>query len=177
MHLPGYVNNVATPFFVTGDPMIYASDVLIVLTLVAIVFVLTYFKKWGWLWREWITTVDHKKIGIMYLIAALLMLFRGGVDAMLMRTQLALPNMRFLEAEHYDQIFTTHGTIMILFMAMPFIFAMFNIAVPLQIGARDVAFPYLNAISFWLFFFGALLLNLSFVIGGSPDGGGRAIRH
>lgn len=161
-------------FFVTGDPMIYASDVLIFLTSVGIIFVLTYFKKWGWLWREWLTTVDHKKIGIMYMIAALLMLFRGGVDAMLMRTQLALPNVKFLEAEHYDQIFTTHGTIMILFMAMPFIFAMFNIAVPLQIGARDVAYPYVNAISFWLFFFAALLLNLSFVIGGSPDSGWTA---
>ncbi len=171
MALPGYVGNAPTSFFVTGDPMIYASDVLIVLTVIGIVFVLTYYKKWGWLWREWLTTVDHKKIGIMYLIAALLMLFRGGTDAVLMRTQLALPNMHFLEAEHYDQIFTTHGTIMILFMAMPLVFAMMNIAVPLQIGARDVAFPYLNAISFWLFFFGALLLNLSFVIGGSPDGG------
>lgn len=164
-------DNFPTPFFVTGDPMIYASDVLIVLSLLGIVIVLTYFKKWGWLWREWITTVDHKKIGIMYMIAALLMMFRGGMDAELMRTQLALPNQHFLAAEHYDQIFTTHGTIMILFMAMPFIFAMMNIAVPLQIGARDVAFPYLNAISFWMFFFGAMLLNLSFVIGGSPDAG------
>ena len=160
-----------TPFFVTGDPMILASDVLIALTLVGIVAALTYFKKWKWLWREWLTTVDHKKIGIMYLIAALLMMFRGGVDAELMRTQLALPNGRLLQPEHYDQIFTTHGTVMILFMAMPFIFAMMNIAVPLQIGARDVAFPYLNAISFWMFFFGAMLLNLSFVIGGSPDAG------
>jgi cytochrome aa3-600 menaquinol oxidase subunit 1 len=151
--------------------MIYMSDVAIVLTLFAIVFVLTYFKKWKWLWREWITTVDHKRIGIMYLIAALLMMFRGGVDALLMRTQLALPNLSFLDAQHYDEIFTTHGTIMILFMAMPFIFAIFNIVIPLQIGARDVAFPYLNAVSFWLFFFGALLLNISFVIGGSPDGG------
>jgi cytochrome aa3-600 menaquinol oxidase subunit 1 len=161
----------ATPFFVTGDPLIYASDVLIVLTLLGIVFTLTYFKRWGWLWREWLTTVDHKKIGIMYMISALLMFFRGGVDAELMRTQLIAPNMHFLGAEHYNQIFTTHGTIMILFMAMPFIFAMFNIAVPLQIGARDVAFPYLNAVSFWLFFFGALLFNISFVIGGSPDAG------
>ncbi len=158
-------------FFVTGDPMIYASDVLIVLVLVGIIFTLTYFKKWGWLWREWLTTVDHKKIAIMYLICAILMLFRGGVDAELMRTQLAVPNNHLLSAEHYDQIFTTHGTIMILFMAMPILFAMFNAAVPLQIGARDVAFPYLNAVSFWLFFFGALLFNISFVIGGSPDAG------
>ncbi len=152
-------------------PLIWMSDVLILLTSIGIVAVLTYFKKWKWLWDEWLTTVDHKKIGIMYMLAALLMLFRGGVDAELMRTQLALPNNHFLDAEHYDQIFTTHGTIMILFMAMPFIFALFNIAVPLQIGARDVAFPYLNAISFWLFFFGALLFNISFVFGGSPDAG------
>jgi cytochrome aa3-600 menaquinol oxidase subunit I len=161
----------AQHFFVTGDPLIYGADVSIVLVSLAIVFVLTYFKKWRWLWDEWLTTVDHKKIGIMYFIAALLMLFRGGVDALLMRSQLALPNMHFLQSEHYNQIFTTHGTIMILFMAMPLIFAMFNIVIPLQIGARDVAYPYLNAVSFWLFFFGAMLLNLSFVIGGSPDAG------
>lgn len=156
--------------FIT-EPMVLGSDVLIILTSVGLVFALTYFKKWGWLWREYITTVDHKKIGIMYLIAALLMLFRGGVDAELMRTQLALPGLSFLDAEHYNEIFTTHGTIMILFMAMPFIFALFNIVVPLQIGARDVAFPYLNAISFWMFFLAAMLLNISFVVGGSPDAG------
>jgi cytochrome aa3-600 menaquinol oxidase subunit 1 len=158
-------------FFVTGDPMIYGADVSIVLASIAIVFSLTYFKKWGWLWREWLTTVDHKKIGIMYLLAALLMLFRGGVDAILMRIQLAVPNSHFLASEHYNEIFTTHGTIMILFMAMPFMFALFNIVVPLQIGARDVAFPMLNAVSFWLFFIGAMLFNISFVIGGSPDAG------
>lgn len=163
------VTNFLRHFFVLGDPMIYGADAAIVLATAAILFVLTYFKKWRWLWDEWLTTVDHKKIGIMYLIAALLMLFRGGVDAILMRTQLAIPNNKLLQADHYNQIFTTHGTLMILFMAMPFIFAMFNIVVPLQIGARDVAFPYLNAISFWMFFFAAMLLNLSFVIGGSPD--------
>ena len=152
-------------------PLIMGSDALIVLTSLGIVFVLTYFKKWKWLWKEWLTTTDHKKIGIMYIIAALLMLFRGGVDALLMRTQLALPNQHFLTAQHYDEIFTTHGTIMILFMAMPFIIGLMNVAVPLQIGARDVAFPYLNAISFWLFFFAAMLFNLSFVIGGSPNAG------
>ncbi len=157
----------ASTFFVTGDPLIYGADVAIGLTSVAIVFILTYFKKWNWLWREWITTVDHKKIGIMYLIASLLMLFRGGVDAIMMRLQLALPNVQFLHADHYNAVFTTHGTIMILFMAMPMMFALFNIVVPLQLGARDVAYPFLNAMSFWLFMFGAMLLNLSFVIGGS----------
>lgn len=151
--------------------MIWTSDVLILLASVSIIGALLYFRAWKWLWRGWLTTVDHKRIGIMYLIAALLMLFRGGTDAELMRTQLIAPNGKLLTAAHYDQIFTTHGTIMILFMAMPFIFAMFNLVVPLQIGARDVAFPYLNAISFWLFFFGAMIFNLSFVFGGSPDAG------
>lgn len=165
------IKEFASTFFVTGDPLIYGADVSIVLTSIAIVFVLTYFKKWKWLWTEWITTVDHKKIGIMYLIASLLMLFRGGVDALLMRTQLALPNMKFLQADHYNAVFTTHGTIMILFMAMPLMFALFNLVVPLQLGARDVAYPFLNSMSFWLFMMGAMLFNLSFVIGGSPDAG------
>lgn len=165
------IKEFASEFFVTGDPLIYGADVAIALTLVSIVFVLTYFKKWKWLWREWLTTVDHKRIGIMYIIASLLMLFRGGVDALLMRTQLVMPDNTFLTPEHYNQIFTTHGVIMILFMAMPLMFGLFNIAVPLQIGARDVAFPFLNALSFWLFFWGAMLFNVSFVIGGSPDAG------
>ncbi|QTD41914.1 cytochrome aa3 quinol oxidase subunit I [Sporosarcina sp. Te-1] len=161
-------------FFVTGEPMIYAAMVSIVLVSVAIVAGLTYFKKWGYLWRNWLTTVDHKKIGVMYIIAALLMLFRGGVDALLMRAQTAVPDNGLLDGQHYNEIFTTHGLIMILFMAMPFIIGLMNVVIPLQIGARDVAFPRLNAVSFWLFFFGAMLLNLSFVIGGSPDAGWSA---
>ncbi|MGG4032345.1 cbb3-type cytochrome c oxidase subunit I [Paenibacillus cisolokensis] len=165
------VTSFASEFFVTGDPLIYGADVAIVLTLVTIVAGLTYFRKWRWLWREWLTTVDHKKIGIMYILSAFLMLFRGGVDALLMRAQLAVPEFDFLTPDHYNQIFTTHGVIMILFMAMPFMFGLFNVVVPLQIGARDVAYPFLNALSFWLFFSGAMLFNLSFVIGGSPDAG------
>ncbi|KZE73338.1 cytochrome ubiquinol oxidase subunit I [Paenibacillus elgii] len=165
------VKSFASEFFVTGDPMIYGADVAIVITIIGVVFGLTYLKRWGWLWREWLTTVDHKKIGIMYMFAAFLMLFRGGVDALLMRAQLALPELSFLAPDHYNQIFTTHGVIMILFMAMPFMFGLFNVMVPLQIGARDVAYPFLNALSFWLFFAGAMLFNLSFVIGGSPDSG------
>ncbi|MFB9330499.1 cbb3-type cytochrome c oxidase subunit I [Paenibacillus aurantiacus] len=165
------IKEFAGDFFVTGDPLIYGADVSIALALIAIITVLTYFKKWGWLWREWLTTVDHKRIGIMYIIASILMLFRGGVDALLMRTQIALPDVHFLEPEHYNQIFTTHGVIMILFMAMPLMFGLFNIVVPLQIGARDVAYPFLNSLSFWMFFFGAMLFNMSFVIGGSPDAG------
>lgn len=155
-------------------PTEIAADFMIVLTTFIIVYYTTKYKKWGYLWREWLTSVDHKKIGIMYLIAALAMLFRGGVDALMLRTNLAMPNHPFIDALEYNQVFTTHGTIMIFFMAMPFIFAMFNVAIPLMIGARDVAFPRINAMSFWLFAFGAMLLNIAFVIGGSPDAGWTA---
>ncbi|RIX51266.1 cytochrome ubiquinol oxidase subunit I [Paenibacillus nanensis] len=165
------IKDFSSEFFVTGDPLILGAQVSIAITLVAIVFTLTYFKKWRWLWTEWLTTVDHKRIGIMYIIASILMLFRGGVDALLMRVQLAAPQLEFLHADHYNAIFTTHGVIMILFMAMPLMFGLFNIVVPLQIGARDVAFPFLNSLSFWMFFFGAMLFNVSFIIGGSPDAG------
>ncbi|MCP1357676.1 cytochrome aa3 quinol oxidase subunit I [Aneurinibacillus migulanus] len=164
----GFFDRFAIPH---PSPAIYASMVAIALTVIAIIMGLTYFKKWGYLWREWLTTVDHKRIGIMYLISALLMLFRGGVDAIMMRAQLAVPNNDLLDAQHYNEIFTTHGVVMIIFMAMPFIMALMNFVVPLQIGARDVAFPRLNALSFWLFFMGAMLFNISFVIGGSPDAG------
>lgn len=153
------------------SPAIYASMVAIGLTVIAIIVGLTYFKKWGYLWQEWLTTTDHKRIGIMYLFSALIMLFRGGVDAIMMRAQLATPDNKLLDPQHYNEVFSTHGVIMIMFMAMPFIFSFMNYLVPLQIGARDVAFPRLNALSFWLFFFGAMLFNISFVIGGSPDAG------
>jgi len=156
------------------DPMIIGAQISIALVTIGIIVGLTYFKKWGYLWRTWLTTVDHKKIGIMYILAALLMLFRGGVDALLMRAQTAIPDNGLLDAQHYNEIFTTHGVIMILFMAMPFIIGLMNVVVPLQIGARDVAFPRLNAVSFWLFFIGAMLFNISFVIGGSPDAGWTA---
>lgn len=155
-------------------PMELGSDVLIILTVVGLLFVLTRYRKWGWLWREWITTVDHKKIGVMYLVASLLMLFRGGVDALMIRTQLAMPNATFLGPEHYDEVFTTHGTIMVFFMAMPLMFALYNAVIPLMIGARDVAFPRLNAISFWVFAFAGILFNISFVVGGSPNAGWTA---
>ncbi|KRE47479.1 cbb3-type cytochrome c oxidase subunit I [Paenibacillus sp. Soil724D2] len=165
------IKQFASEFFVTGDPLILGAQVSIGLSMIAMIFVLSYFRKWGWLWREWLTSVDHKRIGIMYIICSIMMLFRGGVDALLMRVQLAMPNSEFLQPEHYNQIFTTHGVIMILFMAMPLMFGLFNIVVPLQIGARDVAYPFLNSLSFWMFFWGAMLFNVSFVIGGSPDAG------
>ena len=149
-------------------------EIGIILATLFLIYFLTRRKKWGWLWREWLTTVDHKRIGIMYLIAALMMLFRGGVDALMLRAQLAVPNNHIIPVGQYDELFTTHGTIMVFFMGMPFIFAMFNLAVPLMIGSRDVAFPRLNAISFWLFAFAAAMFNVSFVVGGSPNAGWTA---
>jgi len=127
-----------------------------------------YFKKWTYLWTEWLTTVDHKKIGIMYIILALVMLVRGFSDALMMRLQQVWAvgdSAGYLPPEHYNQIFTAHGTIMIFFMAMPFMFGLINIVLPLQIGARDVAFPYLNSLSLWLAVAGAMLVNISLVVG------------
>ena len=130
---------------------------------------MTYKKRWKWLWREWLTSVDPKRIGVMYIVFALLMLLRGGVDAAMMRAQQAVStgsNNGFLDPDHYQQIFTAHGTIMIFFVAMGLMFGLINLLVPMQIGARDVAFPFLNATSFWLYAMGGMLLNLSLLIGG-----------
>lgn len=130
---------------------------------------LTYFKKWGWLWREWLTTLDHKKIGVMYLVVAGAMLLRGAADALMMRTQQALASGTdpgILNAAHFQQVFTAHGTIMIFFVAMGLMFGLINLVLPLQLGSRDVAFPFLNSISFWLFAAGAVLINTSLVVGG-----------
>lgn len=130
--------------------------------------ILFYYKKWQWLWSEWLTSVDHKKIGIMYIILAFVMLLRGFTDAIMMRLQQALAcgtSAGYLPPEHYDQIFTAHGVIMIFFMAMPFMFGLINLVLPLQIGARDVAFPFLNSLSLWLTVMGATLVNISLVLG------------
>ena len=120
-----------------------------------------------YLWREWITSVDHKRIGVMYILLALLMLFRGFIDAVMIRSQQALAFQApgYLPPEHYDQIFSAHGTIMIFFGAMPFVIGLMNFVVPLQLGVRDVAFPTLNSTSFWLTAAGALLVNVSLVVG------------
>ncbi|MDR3411696.1 MAG: cytochrome o ubiquinol oxidase subunit I [Formivibrio sp.] len=129
---------------------------------------ITYFGKWRYLWTEWLTSVDHKRIGVMYIIVAMLMLVRGFADAIMMRTQLALAtngHLGVLPPEHYDQIFTAHGVIMIIFMAMPFMTGLMNIVVPLQIGARDVAFPFLNSLSFWLLVSAVVLIDLSLGVG------------
>jgi cytochrome o ubiquinol oxidase subunit 1 len=141
-----------------------ATEVFAVIGICAAIF---YFKKWKWLYKEWLTTVDHKKIGVMYMIVAIIMLLRGGVDAAMMKAQQAVAsgNPGFLKADHFQQIVSAHGTIMIFFVAMGLIFALINLIVPLQIGSRDVAFPRLNATSFWLFFSGMVLINVSLVVG------------
>ncbi|PWF24635.1 cytochrome o ubiquinol oxidase subunit I [Corticimicrobacter populi] len=150
------------------DPIIIVTLIAIVLGGIAVVGGITYFKKWTWLWKEWFTTVDHKRIGIMYIIVAIIMLVRGFADAIMMRTQLMLAHGGsdgFLPPHHYDQIFSAHGVIMIFFVATPLVTGLMNIVMPLQIGARDVAFPYLNALSFWLFVGGVILVMLSLGVG------------
>jgi cytochrome o ubiquinol oxidase subunit 1 len=132
--------------------------------------VLAYVTLKGWLpylWREWITSVDHKRVGVMYVLLAMVMLLRGFTDAIMMRSQqaLAFQSPGYLPPEHYDQIFSAHGTLMIFFVAMPFVIGLMNIVMPLQLGIRDVAFPTLNSVSFWLTATGALLVNVSLVVG------------
>jgi cytochrome o ubiquinol oxidase subunit 1 len=158
----------------TLDAIPYHEPILVITFLIvaaiggALVGAVTYYGQWGYLWREWFTTVDHKKIGIMYIILAIVMLLRGFADAIMMVTQKALSvgaAEGYLPPHHYDQIFTAHGTIMIFFMAMPFVTGVFNYIMPLQIGARDVAFPFLNNFSFWMTVGGAILVMLSLFVG------------
>ncbi|RLK56068.1 cytochrome bo3 quinol oxidase subunit 1 apoprotein [Stenotrophomonas rhizophila] len=161
----GKLNLEAIPYH---DPIIMSALVGSLLLGVAIVAAITYYKKWGYLWTEWITSVDHKKIGVMYIILALVMLVRGFADALMMRAQQAIAandSAGYLPPEHYDQIFTAHGVIMIFFVATPLIVGLMNIVVPLQIGARDVAFPFVNSLSFWLSAVGAVLVMLSMFVG------------
>lgn len=155
----------AIPFH---NPIIMGAGGMMGLIALIVIGAITYFKQWKYLWTEWITSIDHKKIAVMYFILAGVMLLRGFADAIMMRIQQAMAvghSMGYLPPEHYDQIFTAHGVIMIFFMAMPFMFGLLNIAVPLQIGARDVAFPYLNSLSLWLTVVGAGLVNLSLIVG------------
>jgi cytochrome o ubiquinol oxidase subunit 1 len=150
------------------EPIVLVTFIVVVLLGAGVLAATTYFKLWGWLWREWFTSVDHKKIGIMYMILGIIMLLRGFSDAILMRLQQAMAfggNDGFLPAHHYDQVFTAHGTIMIFFVAIPMVVGLVNYVMPLQIGARDVAFPFLNNLSFWLTVAGALLVMASLFIG------------
>jgi cytochrome o ubiquinol oxidase subunit I len=146
---------------------LYAMGV-VGLVILAVLIVVTVKGWWPYLWREWITSVDHKRIGVMYYILGTVMLLRGYSDAIMMRSQQAIaigPAQGYLPPDHYNQIFSAHGTIMIFFVAMPFIIGLMNFVVPLQLGVRDVAFPVLNSVSFWLTATGALLANVSLVIG------------
>ncbi|MEJ1128777.1 cytochrome o ubiquinol oxidase subunit I [Variovorax sp. CCNWLW225] len=150
------------------EPILLATFAAVVLGGLAILGAITYFKLWGTLWRDWITSIDHKKIGIMYIVLGLVMLLRGFADALMMRAQQAIAfgdNAGFLPPHHYDQIFTAHGVIMIFFVAMPLVTGLMNFVVPLQIGARDVAFPFLNNFSFWMTTFGAGLVMASLFVG------------
>jgi cytochrome o ubiquinol oxidase subunit I len=142
--------------------------VSMVLISIILALYLTYAKKWHWLWFEWLTSLDHKKIGVMYLVVSAIMLFKGAVDAAMMRAQQVLSvgdSFGYLSSPHYQQLFTAHGTTMIFFVAMGAVFGLINFILPLQIGARDVAFPFLNNLSFWFFAVGMMLLMVSLVVG------------
>ncbi|MDB5856549.1 MAG: cytochrome o ubiquinol oxidase subunit, partial [Ramlibacter sp.] len=161
----GKLTLAAIPF---DQPIVMVTCVALLVGIAFVLGLVTWLKRWKWLWEEWLTTVDHKRVGIMYVLLAVVMLLRGFSDAIMMRSQQALAaggGAGFLPPEHYDQVFSAHGTIMIFFMAMPFVVGLMNFVVPLQIGARDVAFPVMNALSFWLTAAGALLVNISLGVG------------
>lgn len=142
--------------------------VMMVLTAIAIICLISYLKRWKWLWNEWLTTVDPKRIGIMYIVFVLIMFLKGFADALMMRLQQALSvgaSQGFISANHFQEVFSSHGTTMIFFVGMGAIFGLINLIVPLQIGARDVAFPFLNALGFWLFAAGGSLTLVSLAIG------------
>ncbi|UZF93968.1 cytochrome o ubiquinol oxidase subunit I [Bosea sp. NBC_00550] len=150
------------------EPILIGTFAAVALGGLALVALVTRLKLWGYLWHEWFTSVDHKKIGIMYMILGVIMLLRGFADALMMRGQQAIAfagNEGYLPPHHYDQIFTAHGVIMIFFVAMPFVTGLMNYVVPLQIGARDVAFPFLNNFSFWMTVGGAVLVMASLFVG------------
>jgi len=155
----------AIPF---NEPLPLLSGAVVGIVILAILATVTVKGWWPYLWREWLTSVDHKRIGVMYVALGLVMLLRGFSDAIMMRTQQAIAigsAQGYLPPEHYDQVFSAHGTIMIFFVAMPLVIGLMNFAVPLQLGVRDVAFPVLNSVSLWLTATGALLINMSLVIG------------
>lgn len=146
----------------------YLAGVSMLFGAIGVIVLLTYYRRWGWLWKEWITSVDHKKIGIMYIIVSFVMLAKGLIDALMMRAQQVFAvgeSMGYLEPSHYQQIFTAHGVTMIFFVGMGLMFGIINLVLPLQIGARDVAFPFLNNLSFWLFTAGGMMILVSLVVG------------
>src|SRR6478752_3541827 len=165
MTLLGRLTWSAIPF---NEPIPLITSLVVLLALGGVAVWITKNKWWPYLWNEYITSTDHKRIGVMYIVLALVMLVRGFADGIMMRAQQAIaigPSQGYLTPEHYNQIFTAHGTIMIFFVAMPFVIGFMNFVVPLQLGVRDVAFPTMNNVSFWLSASGALLINLSLFIG------------
>jgi cytochrome o ubiquinol oxidase subunit 1 len=149
-------------FTIAGSATIVGGGLVVALWI-------TYVKRWAWLWKEWLTSTDPKRIGIMYIIVAALMLFRGALDAAMIWLQQSLSvgnSQGYLTPAHFQQIFTAHGDIMVFFATMGFLFGLINIIVPLQIGARDLAFPFLNNLGFWLYVAGAILINMFFLFGG-----------
>ena len=155
----------AVPF---NQPIPLITSLVVILALGGVAIWVTRIRAWPYLWHEYITSTDHKRIGIMYIVLALVMLVRGFADAIMMRAQQSLAigaSQGYLPPEHYDQIFSAHGTIMIFFVAMPFVIGFMNFVVPLQLGVRDVAFPTMNNVSFWLTASGVLLVNLSLFLG------------
>ncbi|WP_407270146.1 cbb3-type cytochrome c oxidase subunit I [Radiobacillus sp. PE A8.2] len=167
-------------FEISYDTLYQASDVIAawIVSIIAfffLIYLISKHQKWGVVW-SYIRTTDHRKIGLLYLLSGVLFFFRGGMDALLIRTQLLAPELDFwvFQGDKYNGLFTTHGTVMIFFVAMPLLIGLMNVAVPLQIGAKDLAFPLLNSLSFWLFFSGALLFNLSFFLGSPPNAGWTA---
>ncbi|AHB42644.1 hypothetical protein RAAC3_TM7C00001G0806 [Candidatus Saccharibacteria bacterium RAAC3_TM7_1] len=160
--------------YLPADPVTLGAAAGIVGGGVLTIAALTYFKKWKWLWRNWLTSLDAKKIGVMYIIVAILMLVRGLADATMLRLQTATAvggNAGPIQTDTFQQVFTAHGTIMIFFVAMGLMFGLINIVMPLMLGARDMAFPFLNSISLWLFIAGMVLVNVSLLIGGFSNGG------
>ncbi|MBV8682203.1 MAG: cbb3-type cytochrome c oxidase subunit I [Caulobacteraceae bacterium] len=164
MKLLGKLDWSAIPF---DQPIPLAAGALVIVVILGVV-ALIFAKGWApYIWNEWICSVDHKRIGVMYCSLAMVMLVRGFIDALMMRTQqsVAFHSGGYLPPEHYDQIFSAHGTIMIFFVAMPFVIGLMNFVVPLQLGVRDVAFPTLNSVALWLTAAGVLLVNMSLVVG------------
>jgi cytochrome o ubiquinol oxidase subunit I len=150
------------------EPILIGTFAMVALGGIAMLALLTKYRLWGPLWRDWFCSIDHKKIGIMYMVLGIVMLLRGFADALMMRAQQAIAfgdNAGFLPPHHYDQVFTAHGVIMIFFVAMPLVTGFMNYVVPLQIGARDVSFPFLNNFSFWMTAGGAALVMVSLFIG------------
>jgi cytochrome o ubiquinol oxidase subunit 1 len=165
MNLLGKLDWSAVPF---NQPIVMFAVGSVILAGAFILGWITLKGHWPYLWREWITSVDHKRIGVMYIVLALLMLLRGFADAIMMRAQQAVAAggaQGYLPPEHFDQIFSAHGTIMIFFMAMPFVIGLMNFVVPLQLGVRDMAFPTLNSVALWLTASGILLVNISLAVG------------